>query len=823
MKIINALNFRETVSKKNINNETTNSLRNVVANAPFSFKDVVLDTTSRLRSFVNGTTSLENTIAKNNASFSFKDVVLDTTSRLRSFVNGTTSLENTIAKNSAPFSFKNLMFNTSKSFVSRLAKVSAVGMFMLGSANLFSQQPIEISNKTQWDNFAASPISGGNYVLTADIGSPNNPVTEMVRPFSGTFDGQGHTVYVNISSDASYVGLFSSVGTNSNSNSTIQNLTVAGSITATDPMSACIGGIAGRSLCQNGTIKFINCSNKAIIGFTSDDIYKVGGITGYVSSEKDVYFYNCTNYVHLPKAREAGGIAAMLTVKDKIYFYNCANFGHINGTAINGHVGGIASCVYSGGILEIINCVNNGNITSVGEVVGGIIGYIQNSSYDALINASITSCKNGGNITGASGYMGGILGYVSDYYTVKRVVDAEVIVIDTIEVCDTNITPEDTLLKFELRPRPGEPIIIIECDKDSNGNIIKCDTNVQMDTTWYTEFIPADTSITCYDTTVERIDTMTVDSVFRGRVNMSGCVNIGKIIDTTNSSVLGGLIGSLIDGNIFNCVNAGIVDGGATVGGIIGTTPCPGPVSGFPYDPDIPNVPSLKINISSCINTNWIDGTCAGAIIGYKGFYSDVSNCFYDSQMCVKQAICEYESDSIGNYLPVAVGMFGKSTEEMIGDNLHSLSGWIKEDRIYPRVGDHIVDKLSAAPIYLKNQEKVNSITYSFPVSNFYIYPFKWGFYGSYSSFKSASFNEDVVINSLNIGKIVNSRDDWDSLVVRLFPNTTAPIFEKWVPINVSCRNIAYTDTTNTDICFNGVTFNLLCITQFINIPLLPI
>ena len=64
-----------------------------------------------------------------------------------------------------------------------------------------------ISDVAAWNMFAASvnngeTYSGKNVKLTTDIGTAQNPITTMVgteeHPFCGTFDGQGHTLTVNI-------------------------------------------------------------------------------------------------------------------------------------------------------------------------------------------------------------------------------------------------------------------------------------------------------------------------------------------------------------------------------------------------------------------------------------------------------------------------------------------------------------------------------------------------------------------------------------------------------------------------------------------------
>ncbi|MBR0413356.1 MAG: hypothetical protein IJI47_07330, partial [Eubacterium sp.] len=96
---------------------------------------------------------------------------------------------------------------------------------------------LSISNVDEWNSFAASVKGGNTYSgkivrMTADVG----PVTTMVAgTFSGTFDGGSHTLTVNISGGNASVATFQVV-----KDATIQNLTLAGSITSSGIHSAAL-------------------------------------------------------------------------------------------------------------------------------------------------------------------------------------------------------------------------------------------------------------------------------------------------------------------------------------------------------------------------------------------------------------------------------------------------------------------------------------------------------------------------------------------------------------------------------------------------------
>lgn len=174
-------------------------------------------------------------------------------------------------------------------------------------------------------------------------------------PFSGHFDGNGHTLYnLHIKQpDNSYVGLFGVL----NNGGSIRNLRIGNnsSIEGRDN----VGGIVGEAY---GLIE--NCSNQADVKGNSF----VGGVVGY-------YF----------------GFGNKLS--------NLYNTGNITGNSYcsGGIVGGIGDATLS-------DSWNMGTISAKGHSCGGIVG----SS-----TANIIRCYNAGNISGTE-YVGGIAGISLD-------------------------------------------------------------------------------------------------------------------------------------------------------------------------------------------------------------------------------------------------------------------------------------------------------------------------------------------------------------------------------------------------------------------------
>lgn len=181
------------------------------------------------------------------------------------------------------------------------------------------------------EEFAAM-VAGGSYTLTKDI-----IVTEpYASDFSGTFDGDGHTVTLNITASTPNVGLFSKLA----GGAVVKNVITAGSVTATGKNN--VGGIAGTA---DGNVTIENCKNTASIKGGKG----AGGILGY---------------------SEPG--SGFVTIS------SCANMGSVSGT--RKQVGGIAGNVVGTHIIR--NCYNQGDISDGAGILGrGTKGVLVENCY----------------------------------------------------------------------------------------------------------------------------------------------------------------------------------------------------------------------------------------------------------------------------------------------------------------------------------------------------------------------------------------------------------------------------------------------------------
>lgn len=258
------------------------------------------------------------------------------------------------------------------------------------SANVYT-----ISSKAELTTFASkvnsgTTFSGKTIYLMEDISllGTHTPIGTSTAPFSGTFDGNGHTISnLNISSSTTdYVGLFGYV-----QNGTIKNVVVSsGTITGQNY----VGAVAGYC---SGTIE--NCENKSTVNGTN----YVGGIVGSLSGN----IKYCKNSGSITGSAEIGGIVGAI-VSSEMLIENCLNTGNV--TASSQNVGGIVgNLAHATPTATIKNCVNEGAINGSVERVGGIIG-TGDIERDGTGRVYINNCKNKGTITSNGSRAGGIVG-----------------------------------------------------------------------------------------------------------------------------------------------------------------------------------------------------------------------------------------------------------------------------------------------------------------------------------------------------------------------------------------------------------------------------
>ncbi len=216
-------------------------------------------------------------------------------------------------------------------------------------------------------NAAASAVLTTDIVLTGEAWTP---IGSKSNPYTGTFDGQNHTISgMTIENAESYSGLFGNV------TGTVRDFTVTGSITITGSEAVSkVGGAVG-----------------------SLGIATAGGTVSGVTSDVDITVSAGNDHI--------GGVVGSMPENSSPTVENCVYTGDINITVAAGSVAGVVGYIRTG---TIQNCANQGGISVSGSgdgSVGGILGYCNNKSI------KITACYNTG-IISASGtaIVGAIVG-----------------------------------------------------------------------------------------------------------------------------------------------------------------------------------------------------------------------------------------------------------------------------------------------------------------------------------------------------------------------------------------------------------------------------
>lgn len=447
-------------------------------------------------------------------------------------------------------------------------------------------------------SLAEATDPAGTYYLTADV-----TVEATIPAFTGTLDGNGHTITVS-------APLFGELS------GTVKNLTIAGTVSAASENTGALAKVSKGALVlenvkntatvsgvlknentqfatgghvgqANGALTVTNCANTATVtGQTA------GGFVGYVNGDVAATFKGCVNTGKVTNAGAdsnnafvdevygniyfgLGGVVGTVNGKATIAFEDCKNAGHIEALTVKVPSGGILGSFHvidnaesavgmsvsfkncentalitgtwqTGGIggwikapVTADGCKNSGKITSAKSYCGGIFGRI-NPDHTPLVH-TITNCENSGEISGATGDHGGILGYSTDL----------------------NLTIDNCVNKGTFSCVKGNIGGIVGNINSKASFTIKNCLNVADLTT-------AEGQSGCVAGIIGKI---TSDPAYVNKATINNCKNTGKLTANHNdSSWGGGIVGYIANGNadITNVVNEGEVYSKHYASGIVG-------------------------------------------------------------------------------------------------------------------------------------------------------------------------------------------------------------------------------------------------------------
>jgi uncharacterized repeat protein (TIGR02543 family) len=229
-----------------------------------------------------------------------------------------------------------------------------------------NEDPYLISNNGEWIWFAQSITNGTTYAgqtvkLTADIAATvmagSHTSENNYHAFSGTFDGNGHTITLALSGSGEGTALFSDL-----KGATLKNLKAQGSVTTDDRRPATFAVI----VFGNSTIS--NCwSTVALSSTRTSGWIDGGGFVGRVSSNATLNLTDCAfhgSVTFTPGATTGGGMVGYTQ----------------NNATVN-----LTNCLYSPSTLTLSVSEYNPRIF----VSGSVEGNLTNCYYNAVAAASV--------------------------------------------------------------------------------------------------------------------------------------------------------------------------------------------------------------------------------------------------------------------------------------------------------------------------------------------------------------------------------------------------------------------------------------------------
>ena len=311
----------------------------------------------------------------------------------------------------SPQKLKNSNTKSKMSFIALL-----LGLFLFGNANVFAQT-LNINSPATWNQFVnlvnTTGSAGWTFNLMVNVG-PGTPIpvniTQPLGVFSGTLNGNGNRITVNITSNATNVGLFSEIA----GQGTIRNLVVDGFVTG-GPNSVNVGGLVGQM--SSGQMHNITNLSK-VTGFNT-----VGGIIGSInvtSANVSVWISCAQNNGFIVGGRCVGGVVGSMT-NSAVNSIAAVRASKNSGTLSGSGGGSLGNPTYMGGIVgagfglevHVYESVNIGKLLSEKYTyAGGIIAYLGNGIAYANSNAGI--------VNGATNSVGGIVGWLGAGSSLER-------------------------------------------------------------------------------------------------------------------------------------------------------------------------------------------------------------------------------------------------------------------------------------------------------------------------------------------------------------------------------------------------------------------
>lgn len=433
------------------------------------------------------------------------------------------------------------------------------------------EDPYQISTDKHLNELSKWPLHWDkHFILTADIDMADYPyITAVIAPdldtdnessrfegtpFTGSFDGCGHTIS-NLTIDTAgaptdYLGLFGTIGDYYEDpnievkNLGLENVHVTGGESENyyggGDKSQYLGGLCGDNH-SSGSISNCYVTGSVTAGIGSSYL---GGVCGSNSSSCD--FTNCNSTVTITGGNSSGyfgGVCGQNLSTGSIT--NCFADGHITGGDDTHYLAGMCGYNESGSIIDCnsISSIYSGNNSAN---LGGICGYNK--------SGIISNCEASGSVTGY-GTLGGLCGHNGTGSIIDCDASGSVTGFGSLGGLCGYIDPTSNIINCSASGSvTGIRYLGGICGYNNHGNITNCYATCQI--------FGGDDSY--------RVGGLCGNNNF-GSIN--NCYSIGPVTGGIDSQRLGGLCGSSRNGNLNYSYAIGSVTGGddsREIGGLCG-------------------------------------------------------------------------------------------------------------------------------------------------------------------------------------------------------------------------------------------------------------
>ncbi len=274
-----------------------------------------------------------------------------------------------------------------------------------------SSSPYLISTVTDWQTFCTTSSDWGkHFKLTADITVTGSGANYYGVDFSGTFDGDGHTISLGYQSNSTQTVMFKSLF--NSCSGTIKNLDVKSYwyvINNSNP----VGGIVGT---LSGTLQNCYSSGCTAVDYSSTTNVSAGGLVGTIASGGKML--NCYSAGASSNTGGAGGLA--YEIKSGGQMISCYSMGSVTVTSGYGSCAGLAY-INAGTITA---CYNRSSVQTYTSSIPATLVYYNSGTikycYDYATSPPAYNITNNSNGTTSYTYGGYLVysgGTVTNCYT----------------------------------------------------------------------------------------------------------------------------------------------------------------------------------------------------------------------------------------------------------------------------------------------------------------------------------------------------------------------------------------------------------------------